>query len=358
MRALIFSISLCFNLFSQTKVDLGQQGKNVDFSGSATTKPIKTGTVIPASCSTGELFFKTNAVAGSNLFACVAANTWFNQSSAGGVPTVVGNPSKILSSDGVSASWLALGGDISGAVDSTVVNKIQNRAVSAAAPAAGQALVWNAGASLWEPRNVTGGGGSLTWESAATAVGSRPIANLLAGTGLLNIVSDTGSKINIQQSLNTAVVLTRTAHQAGTVLFCNSTTNSAVAYRCVMNPTLTAYTMPLALHWRPDVTNSGGAMTLEIDGLGARTVKLSDGVTDPSAGDIKAGVLYPVWYDGVLFRLLQTSTAPRLNATARPVCDVGQRGQMWHIFGTSGVKDTVSVCAKDAAGIYDWRSIY
>jgi hypothetical protein len=158
--------------------------------------------------------------------------------------------------------------------------------------------------------------------------------------------------------LNTAVVLTRTAHQAGTVLFCNSTTNSPVTYQCIMSPTLTAYTIPMALHWRPDVTNSGGAMTLEIDGLGARAVKLSDGATDPSAGDIKAGVLYPVWYDGVLFRLLQTSTAPRLNSTARPACDVSQRGQVWHVFGGSGVKDTVSVCAKDAAGIYDWRSIY
>jgi hypothetical protein len=271
---------------------------------------------------------------------------------------VVGNPSTILSSDGVSASWTALGGDISGAADSTRVNKIQNRAVSAAAPSAGQALVWNAIAASWEPQTVAGAGGSLTWESAGVAVGSRPVANLLAGAGLLNIVSDTGSKINIQQSLNTAVALTRTAYQAGTALYCNSTTNSAVAYRCIMNPTLTAYTTAMTLNWRPDVTNTGGAITLEIDGLGSRAVKLSDGATDPTAGDIKAGVLYPVWYDGTQFRLLQASTAPRLNATARPVCDAGQRGQMWHVFGAAGVKDTVSVCAKDAAGIYDWRGIY
>ena len=42
---------------AQTKVDLSNQSRNIDFSASALTKPFKSGTVLPAACSTGEAFF-------------------------------------------------------------------------------------------------------------------------------------------------------------------------------------------------------------------------------------------------------------------------------------------------------------
>lgn len=45
----------------------------------------------------------------------------------------------------------AAGGDLAGNYPNPTVAKIQTRNVSAAAPAAGQALVWNAGTSQWEP---------------------------------------------------------------------------------------------------------------------------------------------------------------------------------------------------------------
>lgn len=60
----------------QTQVDLATQSKDVDFSGAISTKPAKAGTVIPATCSVGEAFFKTNAPAGQNLYGCTSANTW------------------------------------------------------------------------------------------------------------------------------------------------------------------------------------------------------------------------------------------------------------------------------------------
>jgi hypothetical protein len=61
---------------AQTKVDLKSQTKNVDFSAAPTTKPVKTGTALPGTCTSGELFFKTNAVPGGNLYLCTALNTW------------------------------------------------------------------------------------------------------------------------------------------------------------------------------------------------------------------------------------------------------------------------------------------
>jgi hypothetical protein len=63
-------------LAAQTQVDLKTQTKDVDFSGAPTTKPVKAGTALPATCGAGELFFKTNAAPGGNLYLCTAANTW------------------------------------------------------------------------------------------------------------------------------------------------------------------------------------------------------------------------------------------------------------------------------------------
>src|ERR1700686_2114865 len=60
----------------QTEVDLRTQSKDVDFSGAVTTKPAKTGTVLPPTCSAGEIFFQLNASAGQNLYLCTNPNTW------------------------------------------------------------------------------------------------------------------------------------------------------------------------------------------------------------------------------------------------------------------------------------------
>lgn len=60
----------------QTKIDLQTQTQNVDFTQASATKPIKAGTVLPAVCNVSELFYKTNAVAGQNLFGCTGTNTW------------------------------------------------------------------------------------------------------------------------------------------------------------------------------------------------------------------------------------------------------------------------------------------
>jgi hypothetical protein len=68
---------------AQTKVDLQQQAKNVDFSAAGSTKPVKTGAVLPGTCTIGEMFFNSAAVAGSNLYACTALNTWTLQSGGG-----------------------------------------------------------------------------------------------------------------------------------------------------------------------------------------------------------------------------------------------------------------------------------
>ncbi len=142
MKKLVISSLLTASVWSgwgQTTVDLATQTKNIDFSNAPVTRTIKTGTAMPAACSTGALFFQTNAVAGRNIFACTSTNTW----------SMMGNTTHTHS----------LAGDASGDLSSVTVTALQNRTVSTAAPASGQVLAWNATSLRWEPQTVSGGGG-------------------------------------------------------------------------------------------------------------------------------------------------------------------------------------------------------
>jgi len=69
--------------YGQTMIDARTQTRNIDFSGANSTRPVQTGSVLPASCSVGQLFFKTSAPVGANMYGCAAPNTWSLQSSSG-----------------------------------------------------------------------------------------------------------------------------------------------------------------------------------------------------------------------------------------------------------------------------------
>ena len=156
--------AVCGTVSAQTRIDLSGQGRNYDFSAATLTKPFKTGTSLPAACSIAETFFLTNATPGQNLYGCVATNTWMalSGSTGSGLPSVSGQSGKVLSNNGGVVDWRPFGGDVGGSAEALTVGSIQNRTVSMTAPSSGQALVWNAGASQWEPGTVaSGGGGSL-----------------------------------------------------------------------------------------------------------------------------------------------------------------------------------------------------
>ncbi|MEO8129620.1 MAG: hypothetical protein ABJF23_17475 [Bryobacteraceae bacterium] len=157
---------------AQTKIDLRTQGKSVDFAAATSTKPSKTGTAFPATCSIGETFFKTDAAAGANLFGCTATNIWTVQSGST-LPAIGGNANKILSNGGSAADWRALGGDISGSPEAVTVNSIRGRAVSVAAPSNTQVLTWNTSNNQWEPQNPSSGGGGAN----ATQLQGRNLAS-------------------------------------------------------------------------------------------------------------------------------------------------------------------------------------
>lgn len=148
-----------------------------------------------------------------------------------------------------------------------------------------------------------GGSGAMTIQSSGTAVGTRSILNIMPGAGISTAISDTGSQINLQQTIDSAVVQTRANEQSGQTLLCSSASASGSTYTCSMSPVLTAYTKGMTVNWQPDLNGVGASTTLNIDTLGAKPVKLSDGITNPGASDIVAGRLYTLWFDGANFRM-------------------------------------------------------
>jgi hypothetical protein len=125
-------------------------------------------------------------------------------------------------------------------------------------------------------------------------------------------VSEVDGRTNVEHSINTAVVQSKASAQGGELLRCQASTADGRTYACNLLPTLGAYSTGMIIHWIPSADAAGGSTTLNVDGLGAAAVKRADGVSDPAASDIVAGRMYPLWYDGLAFRIVMpTPGAPR-----------------------------------------------
>jgi hypothetical protein len=178
------------------------------------------------------------------------------------------------------------------------------------------------------------------------------------GTGALYAISMVGQAASIEASADTSVLESLVRSQSGSPLLCASASGSTTAYTCSMNPTLTQYTAGMTLDWQPDVTGAGGPTTMNVDSLGVKSVKLADGATDPGPADMVAGRFYSIWYDGSTFRLGSSVIPAGALGEALPVCGSTVRGRLWFVAGATGVKDSLSVCAKDATNTFAWRALY
>ncbi len=281
MQAFLASLLLASAARGQTLVDLKTQSKSVDFTGATTTKPFKSGTVLPTTCTVGEAFYQTSAPAGSNLYTCTAVNAWTLQT---GIPGPTGPA-------GANGS----------------VAHIQNAGIVLPVEAT---LNFTSGGCTDDPTNsrtnCNGAGISgLGIDVNGTAQGTQPTLNLISGTGIVQVcVNNTGAnRVDCTPSLNTALALTIANSQAGKPDFCSST-NGTDSYACTLNASaiLTAYTAGMHLTLNAD-TGSSGATSLNVDSLGTKSIKQADGLTDPSTSQIVAGRPVTIYYDGTVWRL-------------------------------------------------------
>jgi hypothetical protein len=148
-RCVLASAAMVIAAQGQTKVDLRTQGRDVDFSAAGSTRPSKTGTVLPGSCATGETLLKTDAEAGKNLYVCTSTNVWTVQGVE--MPDPASHANQVLTTDGAAFSWAAFAGDLSGRPGAAVVTGLNGRRLGNLTPLDGQYLRWNGVASQWEP---------------------------------------------------------------------------------------------------------------------------------------------------------------------------------------------------------------
>lgn len=96
-------------------------------------------------------------------------------------------------------------------------------------------------------------------------------------------------------------MLSRATDQAGTDILCISTGGNTAS--CTLTPTLTTYTTGMVIELVCSTTAITGASTLNVDSLGAKSIKKSDGTTATATGDCPVGSQVPLRYDGTVFRL-------------------------------------------------------
>src|SRR5258708_2403378 len=206
VRCVLASAAMAGAAHGQTKVDLGKQGRDIDFSTMGSTRPSKTGTVLPATCAVGETFLKTNAAAGKNLFVCTTANVWTVQGIEMPDPTASAN--QVLTTDGTAFSWAALGGDVSGRPGAVTVTGLNGRKLGSLTPLDGQYLRWNGTTSQWEPVSlaaaftVFGRSGAVTAQSGdysfAQISGTVGVAQLPATGGDLSGTVTSATVVKLQ----------------------------------------------------------------------------------------------------------------------------------------------------------------
>ncbi len=59
----------------------------MNLGGATRTAPMKVGTSLPGTCTVGDLYFKSDATAGQNIYQCQSTNTWTQQLNSGGSST-------------------------------------------------------------------------------------------------------------------------------------------------------------------------------------------------------------------------------------------------------------------------------
>ena len=161
--------------------------------------------------------------------------------------------------------------------------------------------------------NLGGGGGSgaLTIDSNGTVVGTRSVANFVPGTGILNLITDAGTMVNIQQGVDTAVIPTKVNLQSGATVLVTTTSASGTTYTGMGSPTFTAYSKDMVVTWDVGATPcAAGPITLNIDALGAKSVFQADGAANPVAGDCTANRIVRLAYDGAAFRIVGGGQTP------------------------------------------------
>ncbi len=166
--------------------------------------------------------------------------------------------------------------------------------------------------NTWSQQAGGGSSSGITVRTSGTTVGLRNTINIIPGAGVIPIVTDTGSQINIQIPIDTAVTDTRLNAASGADLRVAPSSNSGSAYLGCPTGLTPPLTSGMVVHLAPDHASAGGATTFNYCGTGAMALTEADGATNLTSFDLVPGRQRDVWYDGGVWRL----TAPTANGAS------------------------------------------
>ncbi|MGA7240286.1 MAG: hypothetical protein WBY44_31670 [Bryobacteraceae bacterium] len=242
--------------WAQTQIDLRTQAKSVNFSAASFTLPSQTGPVLPATCQVGATFILTTTIAGQNWYICTSANQWTAQATT--LPEQAGNSGSVLSTNGTSLSWSALGGDVSGAPASVSVNKLLGRKLNTVAPTTGQLLGWDG--SQW---------------TAQTLTVTIPVTSVFGRTGAVTSQTGDYSFAQISGSVASSQLPATGGDLSGAI---TSATVTRVQSRPVSStaPTTGQVLAWSGTQWAPQTPTGGGAVASVFGRTGAVVAQSGD----------------------------------------------------------------------------------
>jgi hypothetical protein len=341
----------------QTTLDLTRQGK------------VASGTTLPGQCVVGQLFFKTNAPAGANLYTCSSTNTWTAAVGSGGggqsaqLCTVSASATPVFDAAQCSVFSLTLGG--TAVTSSTLVNARPGQELTfiiTQDQTGGRPFVWptnvvrpcavsttaNVSSTVTAMFDGTNANANYctTTEAATLVTGPTRSAPGTPADGLACWFDAAGSTWKCKDPGGSvhASVLTASGPTAGQFLTyidadgvphsaavtipaqnandvsapagCQAAGGSGSAYTCALAPAPAAYAAGAQYRFRADVANTGAA-TINFNSLGTKSItKIQGGIaTALAANDIRAGQWVELIYDGTEMQMTsQVSSAASVNA--------------------------------------------
>jgi hypothetical protein len=335
LRIALLPVAVVLAAYGQTtQINLATQGKNIDFTAAPFTRPLKTGTGLPANCSPGDVFFKIDAVAGQNFYACTAVNTWVAQTTSG--PAGLGDPGSngIVLRTGVNTTS-AVGAPVGAIVGTSDAQTLTNKTIDASEITTG--TLSGARLPALSGDISTSAGTTVTTLATVNATpgaygdGTHAVQLTVDAKGRITAVSQVGisggSGGSIAAGTLAAIPVTCST---GTLYFATDQPAGQQLYTCSATNT---YTQEL---------NLGGSGALAISG-GSLDINLAI-VPRLTAANTFSG-----------FNTL-TNGLSLLTANTQPACGATYRGTFWYL-NNGASKDGLQVCVYNGSA-YAWVSLY